>query len=159
MRAATSVCDSPAARRAPASSSITRRRRWAISRKPGSTRQPSRSSIAVTLYPKSYKSRRRHSEAGFTVSPYAGQGIIGGVPDAVTSPLPEPVPDAVAEHVPARPRGTGRSPVTQRHGRALVVAALGVVFGDIGTSPLYSLQTVFSLDHNKVQATPTTCTG
>ena len=37
---------------------------------------------------------------------------------------------------------------------ALVVAALGVVFGDIGTSPLYSLQTVFSLDHNKVQATP-----
>ena len=37
---------------------------------------------------------------------------------------------------------------------ALVIAALGVVFGDIGTSPLYSLQTVFSLDHNKVQATP-----
>jgi len=36
----------------------------------------------------------------------------------------------------------------------LVIAALGVVFGDIGTSPLYSLQTVFSLDHNKVQATP-----
>jgi KUP system potassium uptake protein len=71
----------------------------------------------------------------------------------VTSPMPEPVPDAVAEHPPDRPAGTGRR---QRHGGAavLVVAALGVVFGDIGTSPLYSLQTVFSLDHNKVQATP-----
>jgi KUP system potassium uptake protein len=74
------------------------------------------------------------------------------VPDAVTSPLPEPVPDAVAEQSPDRAAGTGRP---QRHSGAvaLVVAALGVVFGDIGTSPLYSLQTVFSLDHNKVQAT------
>ncbi|WP_418082051.1 potassium transporter Kup [Tessaracoccus aquimaris] len=36
----------------------------------------------------------------------------------------------------------------------LAVGALGVVFGDIGTSPLYSLQTVFSLDHNAVEPTP-----
>ncbi len=35
----------------------------------------------------------------------------------------------------------------------LALAALGVVFGDIGTSPLYSLQTVFSADHNAVQPT------
>jgi KUP system potassium uptake protein len=81
-------------------------------------------------------------------------GNYRGVPDAVSSPLPEPVPDAL-DHEPAgaAPAGTGRSP---RHigSVALVVAALGVVFGDIGTSPLYSLQTVFSLDHNKVQATP-----
>jgi KUP system potassium uptake protein len=41
-----------------------------------------------------------------------------------------------------------------RAGGALLVAALGVVFGDIGTSPLYALQTVFSIDHNKVQPTP-----
>ncbi|MFL6129217.1 MAG: potassium transporter Kup [Mycobacteriales bacterium] len=41
-----------------------------------------------------------------------------------------------------------------RAGAALLLAALGVVFGDIGTSPLYALQTVFSLDHNKVQPTP-----
>ncbi|HUX69760.1 MAG TPA: potassium transporter Kup [Cellulomonadaceae bacterium] len=42
-----------------------------------------------------------------------------------------------------------------RHGAgvALAVGALGVVFGDIGTSPLYALQTVFSIDHNSV--TPT----
>jgi KUP system potassium uptake protein len=45
----------------------------------------------------------------------------------------------------------------QRHGAlraGIVLAALGVVFGDIGTSPLYSLQTVFSLDHGIVRATP-----
>jgi KUP system potassium uptake protein len=36
---------------------------------------------------------------------------------------------------------------------ALALAALGVVFGDIGTSPLYSLQTVFSAEHNAVAPT------
>jgi KUP system potassium uptake protein len=36
----------------------------------------------------------------------------------------------------------------------LALGALGVVFGDIGTSPLYALQTVFSIDHNTVAATP-----
>ena len=35
-----------------------------------------------------------------------------------------------------------------------MLGALGVVFGDIGTSPLYALQTVFSIDHSAVQATP-----
>ena len=75
------------------------------------------------------------------------------MPDAVTSPLPEPVPDAAEEEPSRRPAGTGRSP-KQAAMTTLVIAALGVVFGDIGTSPLYALQTVFSLDHNKVQATP-----
>ena len=85
-----------------------------------------------------------------------GKGDHRGVADAVTSPLPEPLPDAPAAPDPAP--GTGRSPV--RSGAvALVVAALGVVFGDIGTSPLYSLQTVFSLDHNKVAATPSDVYG
>ena len=46
--------------------------------------------------------------------------------------------DAV-EHA-HRPGGTG-----------VVLAALGVVFGDIGTSPLYALQTVFSIDHGAVR--------
>ena len=36
---------------------------------------------------------------------------------------------------------------------ALTVGAIGIVFGDIGTSPLYSLQTVFSIEHNSVQPT------
>jgi KUP system potassium uptake protein len=34
----------------------------------------------------------------------------------------------------------------------VAVAALGVVFGDIGTSPLYALQTVLSAEHNAVAA-------
>ncbi|MEO7448537.1 MAG: KUP/HAK/KT family potassium transporter, partial [Humibacillus sp.] len=38
-------------------------------------------------------------------------------------------------------------------GAALALGALGVVFGDIGTSPLYSMQTVFSIEHNRVEAT------
>lgn len=33
----------------------------------------------------------------------------------------------------------------------LTLGALGVVFGDIGTSPLYALQTVFSADHQAVK--------
>ena len=36
---------------------------------------------------------------------------------------------------------------------SLVLSALGVVFGDIGTSPLYALQTVFSIDHGAVRPT------
>ena len=40
------------------------------------------------------------------------------------------------------------------HGMAaLSLGALGVVFGDIGTSPLYALQTVFAADEHAVQPT------
>src|SRR5450631_3110857 len=35
---------------------------------------------------------------------------------------------------------------------ALTLGALGVVFGDIGTSPLYALQTVFTADNHAVHA-------
>jgi KUP system potassium uptake protein len=41
----------------------------------------------------------------------------------------------------------------------LTVGALGVVFGDIGTSPLYAMQTVFSADHHAVHATPSSVYG
>lgn len=41
----------------------------------------------------------------------------------------------------------------------LALGALGVVFGDIGTSPLYALHTAFSMDHNKVAVTPTNVYG
>src|SRR5580658_1462 len=34
----------------------------------------------------------------------------------------------------------------------LMLGALGVVFGDIGTSPLYALQTVFSIDDGAVHS-------
>ena len=36
----------------------------------------------------------------------------------------------------------------------LALGAIGVVFGDIGTSPLYAMQTVFSIDGNAVKPTP-----
>src|ERR671931_2605162 len=36
---------------------------------------------------------------------------------------------------------------------ALTFGALGVVFGDIGTSPLYALQTVFTHDNRAVPTT------
>ncbi len=63
------------------------------------------------------------------------------------------------------PRGEGGDPIAVKmkggghpalkHAgmAALTLAALGVVFGDIGTSPLYALQTVFSIDHGDVTAT------
>ena len=46
-----------------------------------------------------------------------------------------------------------RHHVGRAAGIGLAVGALGVVFGDIGTSPLYSLQTVFSIDHGAVHPT------
>jgi KUP system potassium uptake protein len=48
----------------------------------------------------------------------------------------------------AHPAATGAGAI------GLAVGALGVVFGDIGTSPLYALQTVFSIDGGAVRATP-----
>jgi KUP system potassium uptake protein len=62
--------------------------------------------------------------------------------------MPDP-----AQHAPRRAR-------IERAGRlGLVLGALGVVFGDIGTSPLYALQTVFSLDGGVVTPTETDVYG
>lgn len=47
----------------------------------------------------------------------------------------------------------GRNARRQLGMATLALGALGVVFGDIGTSPLYALQTVFSADHGAVKAT------
>ena len=54
-------------------------------------------------------------------------------PDAGTEPPREKTPHAAAG--------------------GLVLAALGIVFGDIGTSPLYALQTVFSINDGAVRPT------
>jgi len=62
-----------------------------------------------------------------------------------------------ATRVPRPPEGRRRDRTTgnvARFGsRALILGALGVVFGDIGTSPLYALQTVFSIDNGAVRPT------
>ncbi|MGI8334505.1 potassium transporter Kup [Actinomadura scrupuli] len=44
-------------------------------------------------------------------------------------------------------------PVSGPGQMVLMLAALGVVYGDIGTSPLYALHTVFSIDHGAVRPT------
>jgi KUP system potassium uptake protein len=56
---------------------------------------------------------------------------------------------ATAEVEPERAHGEGHP------GLALMtVGALGVVFGDIGTSPLYSLKTLFFIDDHAIKPTP-----
>jgi KUP system potassium uptake protein len=47
----------------------------------------------------------------------------------------------------AEPRSSPRVPF------ALALGALGVVYGDIGTSPLYAIQTVFTLDRGRIHPT------
>jgi KUP system potassium uptake protein len=46
-----------------------------------------------------------------------------------------------------------RSPAQEGGRVPLTIAALGVVFGDIGTSPLYALQAVFAIDGGAVRPT------
>ncbi|HEV7162853.1 MAG TPA: potassium transporter Kup [Solirubrobacteraceae bacterium] len=60
-----------------------------------------------------------------------------------------PAPEATEPELDP-PRG-----VAVKTGRAaLTLGALGVVFGDIGTSPLYALQTVFTADSHAVHVNP-----
>jgi KUP system potassium uptake protein len=69
-------------------------------------------------------------------------------------------PAAEQEPEPAPPRastagGNPHHPAVHSSGLfGLAMGALGIVFGDIGTSPLYAVQTVFSIDNNAVSPTP-----
>ena len=63
------------------------------------------------------------------------------------------------EHLPDDGHGHGREVVHAGGAVALTLGALGVVFGDIGTSPLYALQTVFAADHHAVHPTQNTVYG
>ncbi len=83
--------------------------------------------------------------------PAAGR-TLGTVTDAgtraETAPPEEPVPGgtpggAIRDHPAAHSGGL----------YGLALGALGVVFGDIGTSPLYAAQTVFSIDNGAVKPT------
>src|SRR6478672_4924707 len=70
---------------------------------------------------------------------------------------PPPAEDAGSAHAEPAPVAAATGDQRGHHagGRTLPLAlgALGIVFGDIGTSPLYAMQTVFSIEHNTVQAT------
>src|SRR3569833_3438366 len=61
-----------------------------------------------------------------------------------------PAPGAPAAAGPGAARGASHGTTGPL---ALMLGALGVVYGDIGTSPLYALQTVFSIDHRAVRPT------
>jgi KUP system potassium uptake protein len=63
------------------------------------------------------------------------------------------------EHLPDDGHAHGREVVHAGGAVALTLGALGVVFGDIGTSPLYALQTVFAADHHAVHPTQNTVYG
>jgi KUP system potassium uptake protein len=78
-----------------------------------------------------------------------------GVADPSAVPAhAQTAPEPDHEGPPPR-RGRGQHPAALGGGSAgLALGALGVVFGDIGTSPLYAMQTVFSIDGNAVSPTP-----
>src|SRR3954453_8703671 len=63
-----------------------------------------------------------------------------GAPEVTTAP-PRSAEEALGER--RAPSGKGTAAIT--------LAALGIVFGDIGTSPLYALQTVFTIDDRAVR--------
>jgi KUP system potassium uptake protein len=84
------------------------------------------------------------SRGGAVPSPREGGPQAEDAPEA---------PERGSGGVVRRSRARGRRPV-RVVSPALVVAALGVVFGDIGTSPLYALQTVFTIDQGAVKPTP-----
>jgi KUP system potassium uptake protein len=65
---------------------------------------------------------------------------LAGAPEVTTEP-PRSAEEALGE--PRSPSGKGVAAIT--------LAALGIVFGDIGTSPLYALQTVFTIDDRAVR--------
>jgi len=82
-----------------------------------------------------------------------GRGEHSPAPPASHASVPTA---ADGEDAPALPKTGKAKEAETKHGAGaagLVLAALGIVFGDIGTSPLYALQTVFSIDHGAVRPT------
>ncbi len=84
-----------------------------------------------------------HAGAALRVqaAPVTDDPVHGSGATASAAARPEGAPERHAEVVPHAAAG------------GLVLAALGIVFGDIGTSPLYALQTVFSIDDGAVRPT------
>ena len=59
-----------------------------------------------------------------------------------------------ADDEPGATSAGGRGALHRTGRAALALGALGVVFGDIGTSPLYAVQTVFTADNHAVKTSP-----
>ena len=69
-----------------------------------------------------------------------------------TFPSPATAGDVTSPEA-AAPVTTSQPAVVHASLGVLVLGALGVVFGDIGTSPLYALKTVFTADNNAISLT------
>jgi len=97
--------------------------------------------------------------AGDPVDPAGPTGPADPAGGADTGAEEPEVPAAEAPKPASGPEGPGvHASDVRGHARAgataLMIGALGVVFGDIGTSPLYALQTVFTIDDGAVRPTP-----
>jgi KUP system potassium uptake protein len=55
--------------------------------------------------------------------------------------------DSTVSHLPPVPEDPSGAHPIQKRTTALALGALGVVFGDIGTSPLYAIRECFSGPH------------
>jgi len=77
---------------------------------------------------------------GLETAPAGDSGNTIDLPRRIRAHRIEVRVKAISDTAPALPSAGGHHTV----GLATVVGALGVVFGDIGTSPLYTIQTVFS---------------
>jgi KUP system potassium uptake protein len=83
--------------------------------------------------------------------PHVAPGV---TPDSTPDEAPGSEPDVAAPEPGHGPSGGTTHPAAHGAGMiGLAVGALGVVFGDIGTSPLYALQTVFSIDGHAIKPT------
>ncbi len=69
------------------------------------------------------------------------------------TPEQSPTPPQATGQARAAAAGSDETPGVPKGVIAAGIAALGVVFGDIGTSPLYALKTVFTIDSGAVKAT------
>ncbi|MTD13994.1 potassium transporter Kup [Nakamurella sp. YIM 132087] len=73
--------------------------------------------------------------------------------DPSAAPSATSSPTAPATTVPAAGVPIGRANAKKAGLAGLALGAIGVVFGDIGTSPLYAMQTIFSIDDGAVRPT------
>jgi KUP system potassium uptake protein len=89
-----------------------------------------------------------------TTAADAGDGDSELAPDVAPEVASESELDDGAQRTRGRAAAATTHPAVRGAGAiGLAIGALGVVFGDIGTSPLYALQTVFSIDNHAVKPT------
>src|SRR5690606_15994007 len=128
-------------------SAATGRPRPAPRRRPrrAAPRTASRFHPEAALHARHCRERHRGRQAGSMPAP---RERLCGRPRKAIDPA-----DSMSAPASDAPSVDGSSPHTARHGTGVVVlglAALGVVYGDIGTSPLYAIKECFRPDYGLV---------